>query len=176
MKTLALTLSLMLVAGTSFAAPPATTTATPAQPAAHSPGMTTTLPTPAAASMPSTTGAETTAAVTATCKDGTAFSGATKKGACSGHKGVKTWTSSDTTATSTASTSDSARTAAQKSSQPLPTAAAGGGAGKVWVNQKSNTYHCQTDRFYGKTKAGAYMTEAEAKAKGAHADHGKACA
>ena len=72
--------------------------------------------------------------------------------------------------------SDSAKTTAQKSYSPLTTAAAGGGAGKVWVNEKSNTYHCQTDRFYGKTKAGAYMTEAEAKAKGAHADHGKACA
>ena len=53
--------------------------------------------------------------------------------------------------------------------------AVGGGAGKVWVNSRSKTFHCQGDRFYGKTKEGAYMTEAEAKAKGAHADHGKAC-
>ena len=53
--------------------------------------------------------------------------------------------------------------------------AAGGGAGKVWVNSKSNTYHCSGSKFYGKTKVGEYMTEAEAKTKGAHADHGKAC-
>ena len=54
-------------------------------------------------------------------------------------------------------------------------AAAGGGAGKVWLNTKSNVYHCEGSKHYGKTKEGAYLTEAEAKAKGAHADHGKAC-
>lgn len=55
------------------------------------------------------------------------------------------------------------------------TAAAGGGNGKVWVNAKSKTYHCEGTKFYGKTKTGEYMTEADAKAKGNHADHGKAC-
>lgn len=55
------------------------------------------------------------------------------------------------------------------------TAAAGGGAGKVWVNTKSKTYHCEGTKFYGKTKGGNYMTEADAKAAGNHADHGKAC-
>ena len=56
------------------------------------------------------------------------------------------------------------------------TAAAGGGAGKVWVNSKSKTYHCEGTKFYGKTKGGEYMMEADAKAAGNHADHGKACA
>jgi len=55
-------------------------------------------------------------------------------------------------------------------------AAPGGGAGKVWVNTATNTYHCSGDQWYGKTKAGEYMTELQAKAKGAHAARGKACA
>ena len=56
------------------------------------------------------------------------------------------------------------------------TPAAGGGAGQVWVKAKSKVYHCQSDKWYGKTKKGEYMTEAAAKAAGNHADHGKACA
>ena len=65
-------------------------------------------------------------------------------------------------------------TPAAKTAAPT-TAAAGGGDGKVWVNTKSKTYHCEGTKFYGKTKTGEYMTETDAKAKGNHADHGKAC-
>jgi hypothetical protein len=31
------------------------------------------------------------------------------------------------------------------------------------------------DRYYGKTKKGEYLTEADAKAKGMHAPHNKTC-
>lgn len=55
------------------------------------------------------------------------------------------------------------------------TAAEGGGAGKVWVNTASKTYHCVGTKYYGKTKAGEYMSESDAKAKGNHANHKKAC-
>ena len=114
-------------------------------------------------------------AVTATCRDGTTFTGTSKRGACSGHKGVKSFAGTMAATDAKAESKQESKERGQRASAPLPTAAAGGGAGKVWVNEKSNTYHCPTDRYYGRTKTGVYMTEAEAKVKGAHADHGKAC-
>ena len=135
---------------------------------------------------------------TGMCNDGTYSTAASKKGACRGHKGVKEWyadsttapakktTSNATPATSApaassqtpaaASTPTAASTpAAKANATPKATPAPGGGAGKVWLNTATNVYHCEGTKWYGTTKAGAYMTEAEAKAKGAHADHGKAC-
>lgn len=35
-------------------------------------------------------------------------------------------------------------------------------AGMVWVNKESKVYHKQGDPWYGRTKRGAYMTEADA--------------
>jgi hypothetical protein len=43
--------------------------------------------------------------------------------------------------------------------------AAAKASGKVWVNTESGVYH-KNGRWYGKTKNGKFMTEAEAKAAG----------
>ncbi len=46
------------------------------------------------------------------------------------------------------------------------TPAPGGGHGLVWVNSDSHIYHKEGSRFYGKTKQGKYMTEADAIKEG----------
>jgi hypothetical protein len=113
-----------------------------------------------------------TPAVTATCKDGTPFSGTTRSGACRGHGGVQTW---DTAAPSTTAPATGATAGpATAPSQPTPTQTPR--AGQVWVNTTSKVYHCPGDRYYGKTKAGEYMSESQAKSSGFRPDHNKVCA
>lgn len=122
-------------------------------------------------------------AATALCKDGSSYTGESKKGACSGHKGIKEWygakgapaVAAAAPAAAAPAPAPAAAAAPAKAAPAQPAVAAGGGAGKVWVNSPSKTYHCQGSKWYGKTKAGEYMSEADAKAKGNHADHGKAC-
>jgi hypothetical protein len=46
---------------------------------------------------------------------------------------------------------------------------------KVWVNTKSHVYHCPGTRYYGNTKNGDYMTQAEAQKTGNRPAYGKAC-
>lgn len=115
------------------------------------------------------------AGATGLCKDGSFTTNATKKGACNGHKGVKDWFSAAAPAPAASAMAPASNPAAKAKTAAAMPAAAGGGAGQVWVNADSKVYHCAGSRYYGKTKKGEYMTEAAAKAAGNHADHGKAC-
>lgn len=78
-------------------------------------------------------------------------------------------------APSPAATSKPAPAAPMAADKTAKSVAAGGGAGKVWVNENTKVYHCQGSRFYGTTKNGKYMTETEAKTAGMHGANNKAC-
>ena len=76
--------------------------------------------------------------------------------------------------TSTAAASPAAAAPAPKgtSTQAATKAPAlGGGHGLVWVNTETHVYHKEGSRFYGTTKKGKYMTEAEAMKEGNKAAH-----
>jgi hypothetical protein len=46
---------------------------------------------------------------------------------------------------------------------------------KVWVNTGSGVYHCPTTQWYGNTKRGEYLTQADAQKKGYRPANGRTC-
>jgi hypothetical protein len=123
---------------------------------------------------------------TGQCKDGTYTSAAKKAGACSGHKGVQTWFAAAPTPSAAPAAKNPTPSApavpaaasmppSPKSNMTAQSPVAGGGPGMVWVNTPTKVYHCAGTQWYGKTKEGKYMSEADAIKMGARADHGKSC-
>jgi hypothetical protein len=168
--------------GTTAAAAPAAAPAK-AAPVAPSAAPAKAAPPAAMASGPAPAGA------TGLCKDGTYWTGASKSGACSGHQGVQAWYGAAAVAAAPAAIAPPVAPPVRQappapSYAPAPAAvpvapsaapAPGGGAGLVWLNPSSKTYHCPGDKWYGKTKTGQYVTEQQAVASGYHPDHGKTC-
>jgi hypothetical protein len=133
------------------------------------------------------------AGATGLCKDGTYATSTSKSAGCRGHQGVKDWYATAPAAAAPATPATPATKVTAPTPPPASAAAAapaaaastsskaakavvpGGGPGLVWLNTSSNVYHCYGGADYGTTKAGAYMSEADAKAKGGRPDHGKPC-
>jgi hypothetical protein len=57
------------------------------------------------------------------------------------------------------------------SAKAAATPAPGGGHGLVWVNTEAHVYHKEGSRFYGTTKKGKYVSEADAIKEGDKAAH-----
>jgi hypothetical protein len=53
-----------------------------------------------------------------------------------------------------------------KAPEPQSVQAAGGGNGQVWVNTETHVYHREGSKWYGRTKQGKYLSEADATKEG----------
>src|SRR6202051_252584 len=90
------------------------------------------------------------AGTTGLCNDGSYWTGASKSGACRGHKGVKAWYAASAAAPTSAATPTAPPAAAAPAAAPAPktntatstTPAPAGGPGLVWLNTSTKVYRC----------------------------------
>jgi len=145
---------------------------------------------PAAASTSASTGAAPKNA-TGQCTDGSYTTAKTQERGCLKHGGVKTWfggAGNASAAAATAAPAAAAAPAVPKAASTAPAQAAAAAPARaaapaqaptnpsdVWVNTATKAYHCPGTKYYGTTKHGKYMSEADAKAAGFHPSYGKAC-
>ena len=127
---------------------------------------------------------------TGQCTDGSYTTAKTQARGCLKHGGVKTWfgaaasPAASEAAAPAKERASPAPTAAATTPAPTPAAAPARAAAPaqapanpsdVWVNTSTKAYHCPGTKYYGTTKHGKYMSEADAKAAGFHPSYGKAC-
>jgi hypothetical protein len=125
---------------------------------------------------------------TGQCADGSYTTAKTQARGCLKHGGVKTWFGAAEASTAAPSAPAAPATTAAgptvvKAAAPRPQASAPGttpaqapaNPTDVWVNLSTKAYHCPGTKYYGTTKHGKYMSEADAKAAGFHPSYGKVC-
>ncbi|MGH9453336.1 MAG: serine/threonine-protein kinase [Terriglobia bacterium] len=63
-----------------------------------------------------------------------------------------------------------------RAANPGATSALSGGPNiRVWANTRTRVYHCPETRWYGKTKSGEFMAQAEAERQGYKPEAGRVC-
>jgi acyl-CoA synthetase (NDP forming) len=85
----------------------------------------------------------------------------------------KSAVAADSSTTSAPATASSSTATSKAPVATAPAAAAPPQKGMVWVNTASGVYHAEGTKYYGKTKQGKYMTEADAQKAGYHIAKGE---
>ncbi|MGH7513222.1 MAG: signal peptide protein [Gemmatimonadales bacterium] len=123
---------------------------------------------------------------TGQCTDGSYTTAKTQARGCLKHGGVKTWFGAEASAAAPAAPAaqptPTAPTVVKAAAKPARATAPGTTPAQapsnptdVWVNLSTKAYHCPGTKYYGATKHGKYMSEADAKVAGFHPSYGKAC-